>query len=330
MKRFLVTGGAGFIGSHFVELLLSMGCKVLNLDNLSYAADLKFLESLERDCNHKFVEGDIRDHNLISDLLRDYKPEAIINFAAQSHVDRSIDNPDIFVQSNIVGAHNLLECAREYYSLRHGGISHCFLQVSTDEVYGVRSKSNPAFENSHLRPTNVYSATKASSDLLALSYFHTYRMPVRITRCCNNYGPRQHSEKLIPKIISSLIERTNIPIYGTGEQIRQWINVKDHVQILLGVVTQGIDGEIYNVGDDNFIANIDLAKSICEIYDRVTGAVESKKLIEHVDDRIGHDISYNINYDRVRTLLSIDPAMKMQPALERLVVDQCKFSESKA
>ena len=218
-NRFMVTGGAGFIGSHFVNSLLKIGADVLNYDNLTYAANLNFLRIVAVNKNYSFVQGDICDDSKVLDTLNRYKPTVIVNFAAQTHVDRSITDPKIFSNTNVIGTSTLLECFRIYLNHNANDTKRLFVQIGTDEVYGSRSESSPASESDILAPSNIYSASKASADLLALAYYKTYNLPVVVTRCCNNYGTRQNTEKFIPKIIENFMKNKPVPIYGDGKPI---------------------------------------------------------------------------------------------------------------
>lgn len=321
VETVIVTGGAGFIGSHFVHLLLKKGYHVVNIDNLSYASNATFLEQLAAFDRHEFIKADIRDRDEISKILKNFKPDIIVNFAAESHVDRSIINPSGFLDVNTNGVSNLLECVRDYNEKNKLDNYLKFVQISTDEVYGERFQNNPASEDSILSPSNVYSASKAAADLLVLAYFKTYGLPVVITRCCNNYGERQHEEKLIPKIIKSLNERTVIPIYGSGDQVRQWIHVSDHVSAIEAVMNSGSVGRIWNVGDANYVSNLQLTKYLCDHFDRKRGldASSFNSLVRHVEDRRGHDYSYSITSKQFTHVFDWHPKIKFEEGLDSLV-----------
>lgn len=279
----LVTGGAGFIGSAFVRLALSQGwaSRLINLDKLTYAGNLENLTAIERDARYRFVQGDICDQALVSGLLQDEKPDAIVHFAAESHVDRSILGPAAFVETNVRGTFALLEAARA------AGIRR-FLHVSTDEVYGSIEEPHDADESWPLKASSPYSASKAGSDLLALSYFTTFRLPVIVTRASNNYGPYQFPEKLIPLMISNALEDKPLPIYGDGMQVRDWLFVDDHCRAIFAALAHGEPGEIYNVGGSRALPNIEVVRQILS----VLGKPES--LMKSVTDRPGHDRRYAI------------------------------------
>src|SRR6266567_167839 len=282
--KLLVTGGAGFIGSAFVRLSLSgqaaeESTRIVNLDKLTYAGNLANLEPIAGNPRYRFVHGDICDRDLVNALLMEEKPDAIVHFAAESHVDRSILSAAPAFETNLRGTFTLLEAAR---ACRIGR----FLHVSTDEVYGSLASPQEADESFPLNPSSPYSASKAGSDLLARSYFTTYGLPVIITRASNNYGPFQFPEKLIPLMISNALERRTLPVYGDGMQVRDWLYVDDHCQALLTVLEQGGDGEIYNIGGSRSVPNIDVVRKILA----AAGAPDT--LIEHVEDRPGHDRRY--------------------------------------
>lgn len=320
-KRVMVTGGAGFIGYHFVKYLLDNNYIVLNYDYLSYAANLKNLEEFNRDLNYNFVKGDIRDRIQLDDVLADFQPDFIVNFAAETHVDRSIETPEIFGEVNFMGTLNILESIRANSRKLKKDSAIRYVQISTDEVYGTRELDDPATEVSCLAPSNVYAASKAGADLLALSYYTTYNLPVIVTRCCNNYGQGQYPEKFIPKILKCLTEREEIPIYGSGAQIRQWIHVTDHVRAVFGLMTDAPAGCIYNIGDNNFISNLHLAEILCRFYD-IEMDIEGDKssnLITYVSDRPGHDICYSIASQKIRNQTDWVPLIKFDSGLRNLV-----------
>jgi dTDP-glucose 4,6-dehydratase len=282
--KLLVTGGAGFIGSCFIRLALGKdaGFEILNLDKLTYAGNLENLTEVSANPRYRFVRGDIADAALVDETMSDFRPDTIVHFAAESHVDRSILSPAPVFETNLRGTFTLLEAARTHSTSR-------FLHVSTDEVYGSIEPPAEATEAFALQPSSPYSATKAGSDLLALSYWKTYRTPVVVTRASNNYGPYQFPEKLIPLMISNAMEDKPVPVYGDGQQIRDWLYVEDHCEAILAVLAKGRDGEIYNVGGSRSLPNIEVVRSIL----REIGRPDT--LIQHVTDRPGHDRRYALS-----------------------------------
>ncbi len=310
----LVTGGAGFIGSNFVmDWLAQSDEPVLNLDKLTYAGNLQNLASLEGDSRHVFVQGDIGDKALVSSLLQQYRPRAILNFAAESHVDRSISGPDDFIQTNIVGTFNLLEATRGWWmSLpEQEKQDFRFLHVSTDEVYGSLAPDAPAFTEMHpYEPNSPYSASKAASDHLVRAYQHTYGLPTLTTNCSNNYGPYHFPEKLIPLMIVNALAGKPLPVYGDGMQIRDWLYVKDHCSAIRRVLEAGRVGETYNVGGWNEKANIDIVKLICERLDTLRPRTDGQSYaaqITYVTDRPGHDRRYAIDARKIERELGWKP-----------------------
>ena len=310
----LVTGGAGFIGSNFVmDWLAQSDEPVLNLDKLTYAGNLQNLASLEGDSRHVFVQGDIGDKALVSSLLQQYRPRAILNFAAESHVDRSISGPDDFIQTNIVGTFNLLEATRGWWmSLpEQEKQDFRFLHVSTDEVYGSLAPDAPAFTEMHpYEPNSPYSASKAASDHLVRAYQHTYGLPTLTTNCSNNYGPFHFPEKLIPLMIVNALAGKPLPVYGDGMQIRDWLYVKDHCSAIRRVLEAGRVGETYNVGGWNEKANIDIVKLICERLDTLRPRTDGQSYaaqITYVTDRPGHDRRYAIDARKIERELGWKP-----------------------
>lgn len=295
MKKILITGGAGFIGSHTVIEAVARGFEVWNLDALTYAANLQNLASVENSKNYHFVHGDIRDLILIQKLFKECKFDAVMHLAAESHVDLSIKNPQIFVETNVLGTQHLLEASRDF------GVKR-FLHVSTDEVYGELEINEESFtEKTCIKPNSPYSASKAGSDLLVRSYVETFGLDACITRCSNNYGPHQDSSKLIPVVIGKALKDEKIPVYGTGENIRDWLFVHDHVQALFTVLEKGQKGEVYNIGGNNEQRNIDLVKRILGILKK------PESLIEFVTDRPGHDFRYAINSSKIQKELGWKP-----------------------
>lgn len=323
----LVTGGAGFIGSNFVlDWLPKAGEPVLNLDALTYAGNLKNLEALEGDGRHVFVCGDIGDFQLVAGLLAKHKPRAIINFAAESHVDRSIHGPEDFIQTNIVGTFRLLEAVRAYW----GELSDVdkaafrFLHVSTDEVYGSLGMTDPPFnENNRYEPNSPYSASKAASDHLVRAYHHTYGLPVLTTNCSNNYGPYHFPEKLIPLVIHNALSGKPLPIYGDGQQIRDWLYVTDHCSAIRRVLEAGRPGETYNVGGWNEKPNLEVVHTLCEILDELNprGDGQSyKSQITFVKDRPGHDRRYAIDASKLERELGWRPEETFESGIRKTAV----------
>jgi dTDP-glucose 4,6-dehydratase len=322
----LVTGGAGFIGSNFVlDWLAAGGETVVNLDKLTYAGNRENLASLEGNNRHHFVAGGIEDEALTGGLLSRHEVRAVVNFAAESHVDRSISGPGAFIETNVVGTFRLLEAVRGYWSGLPAAeaAEFRFLHVSTDEVYGTLEPDEPPFsENNAYRPNSPYAASKASSDHLVRAYGETYGLPVLITNCSNNYGPYHFPEKLIPLIIHNALSGKRLPVYGDGRQVRDWLYVKDHCSALRTVLAAGRPGETYNVGGGNERANIDVVQSICAILDRLRpradGASYSTQ-IAFVKDRPGHDRRYAIDATKLRGELGWRPAESFETGLEKTI-----------
>ena len=305
-KTYLITGCAGFIGSNFVYYMLKKYEDILlvNLDKLTYAGNLENLKGVEGDPRHVFVQGDICDKELVESLFAKYDFDYVINFAAESHVDRSIANPEIFVQTNVMGTVNLLQRAKEAWydpAAKTWKEGKKYLQVSTDEVYGALGPTGMFTETTPLAPNSPYSASKASADFVVRAYNKTYGMPVNITRCSNNYGPYQFPEKLIPLMINNCLNGKSLPVYGDGMQIRDWLYVEDHCAAIATVLEKGITGEVYNIGGNNEKANIDIVKLI------IGSTGKSEDLIVHVKDRPGHDRRYAIDNTKITTQLGWAP-----------------------
>jgi dTDP-glucose 4,6-dehydratase len=325
----LITGGAGFIGSNFAENWLKKNKgNLINLDKLTYAGNLNNLLALKNNTSHIFIKGDICDTQLISDLLEKHKPDRIINFAAESHVDRSIHGPEEFIQTNIIGTFRLLESIKSYWlsMSKDKKEKFRFLHVSTDEVYGTLSDNDPAFsEENPYKPNSPYSASKASSDHLVRAYHHTYGMPVLTTNCSNNYGPYQFPEKLIPLIIHNALKLKSLPIYGDGLQIRDWLYVTDHCNAIEAVLKKGRVGEVYNIGGLNEMANIDIVNTLCNILDDLSpihdqSSIKSyKDLITYVKDRPGHDRRYAIDATKIETELGWTPTETFESGIRKTV-----------
>lgn len=321
-----VTGGAGFIGSNFVlDWLAQSDEPVINLDKLTYAGNLENLARLQGNAGHIFVQGDIGDFGLLKELFAQYTPRAVINFAAESHVDRSIHGPGDFIQTNIVGTFQLLEAVRAYYDALEGDSKDAFrfLHVSTDEVYGSLSKDAPAFsETNRYEPNSPYSASKAASDHLVRAYHHTYGLPVLTTNCSNNYGPYHFPEKLIPLCIHNALAGKSLPIYGDGQQIRDWLYVKDHCSAIRRVLEAGKLGETYNVGGWNEMANLDVVHTVCDILDELSPRADGESYrnqITFVADRPGHDRRYAIDATKVERDLGWKPAETFESGIRKTV-----------
>ncbi|MCG7982608.1 MAG: dTDP-glucose 4,6-dehydratase [Candidatus Thiodiazotropha lotti] len=326
MKTILVTGGAGFIGGNFVHFLLSqqVSLKVINLDALTYAGNLDTLKSLEDHPNHHFVQGKIQDRELVSGLFERYKPDAVVNFAAESHVDRSIDGPAEFIDTNIGGSFNLLECARVHWqSLSETEAeSFRFLHVSTDEVYGSLGAEGLFTETTAYAPNSPYSASKAASDHLVRAWHHTYGLPVLTTNCSNNYGPYQFPEKLIPLFIQKALTGEQLPIYGDGSNVRDWLYVEDHCRAIWQVLEAGTPGEVYNVGGNNEMSNLEVVETLCALLDELAPDSEFKphnQLKIFVNDRPGHDQRYAIDASKLERELGWTPLETFETGLRKTV-----------
>ncbi len=322
----LTTGSAGFIGSNFVlDWFAQSDEPVINLDKLTYAGNLENLASLKDNPNHIFVQGDIGDKALVAKLLALHRPRAIVNFAAESHVDRSIHGPEDFIQTNVVGTFHLLEVVRAYWS----GLSDAemtnfrFLHVSTDEVYGSLAKSEPAFtENHRYEPNSPYSASKAASDHLVRAYHHTYGLPVLTTNCSNNYGPYHFPEKLIPLMIVNALAGRSLPVYGDGQQIRDWLYVKDHCSAIRCALEKGKPGEVYNIGGWNEKANLDIVHTVCRLLDELQPRSDGKpyrEQIAFVADRPGHDRRYAIDARKIERELGWKPSETFETGIRKTV-----------
>ena len=322
----LVTGGAGFIGANFVlDWLAGNDEPVVNLDKLTYAGNLQTLSSLQGDKRHSFVQGDIGDSRLVAELLNAHQPRAIVNFAAETHVDRSIHGPQAFIETNVVGTFHLLEAVRAYW----GGLNEParqafrFLHVSTDEVYGSLTADQPAFTESHqYQPNSPYSASKAASDHLVRSYHHTYGLPVLTTNCSNNYGPYHFPEKLIPLMIVNALAGKPLPVYGDGQQIRDWLYVKDHCSAIRRVLEAGTTGEVYNVGGWNEKPNLEIVNRVCALLDELRPRADGKPYAEqitYVTDRPGHDRRYAIDARKLERELGWKPAETFETGIRKTV-----------
>ena len=322
----LVTGGAGFIGSNFVlDWLGSIDEPVVNLDLLTYAGNRENLSTLRDDPRHVFVRGDIGDAKLVPELLKEYQPRAVVNFAAESHVDRSIHGPEDFIQTNVVGTFHLLESVRAYWAGLQGEArtNFRFLHVSTDEVYGSLGRDDPAFtEENKYEPNSPYSASKAASDHLVRAYHHTYGLPVLTTNCSNNYGPYHFPEKLIPLMIVNALAGKDLPVYGDGQQVRDWLYVKDHCSAIRRVLEAGRLGEVYNVGGWNERPNIEIVQRVCALLDEMRPRVDGRSYVEqvtYVTDRPGHDRRYAIDAGKIERELGWRPAETFETGIRKTV-----------
>lgn len=320
MTTLLVTGGAGFIGSNFVHHMLSgADTRIINLDLLTYAGNRESLAGLPDD-RHVFVHGDICDAVLVRRLLTEHRPDAIVHFAAESHVDRSIDDPGAFIRTNVTGTQVLLDGALDYWR-ESGNEDFRFVHVSTDEVYGTLKPDEPAFDEQHrYAPNSPYAASKAAADHLARAWHRTYGLPVMITNCSNNYGPLQFPEKLIPLILINALHGERLPVYGDGQQRRDWLFVTDHCRAIERVLDSGRPGRVYNIGGNAEMANLDVVHLLCDLLDeRAPAARPRRELIEFVTDRPGHDRRYAINASRIRDELGWEPSVDFAQGLAKTV-----------
>ena len=315
--KILVTGGCGFIGSNFIQKYIDHEDVELitNVDLMTYASDEKNVESVQT--NRKYTQHlnvDICSPDKIKEILKMYEIDTVINFAAETHVDNSIEGPAAFLSTNVQGVFNLLQSCRSHWNNDFKGKK--FVQISTDEVYGALKDKGGSFSlDTPYKPNSPYSATKASGDHLCRAFYQTYKFPAIVTNCCNNYGPHQHSEKLIPKTISRLIKREKIPVYGKGEQIREWIHVKDHCSAIWEVLENSCDGEQWLIGTGEEYTNLELVTSICDYFDDVVGSKNSQKLISFVSDRPGHDFRYAIDSSKLKSRTSWEPRMDLEDGM---------------
>lgn len=319
IKTVLITGGAGFIGANLVHRAISDGYKVVNVDCLNYAANLESLASVSAHPNYHFEQANICDAEALQIIFKTYAPEAVMHLAAESHVDRSIDAPGDFINTNIVGTYTLLQAARSHYQSLDADaqIAFRFLHVSTDEVFGDLGESDPAFtETTAYDPSSPYSASKAASDHLVRAWGRTYGLPVLLTNCSNNYGPYQFPEKLIPVVILKMLHGEKIPVYGQGDNVRDWLYVGDHVDALLCVLEKGRVGETYNIGGDNERRNIELVRALCTLMDTRKGGNHAD-LIEFVADRPGHDRRYAVNAQKLKTELGWSPSVSFDEGFSK-------------
>jgi dTDP-glucose 4,6-dehydratase len=334
MKTILVTGGAGFIGSNFVKLMLEKHpeYRIINIDALTYAGNLENLRDIDNNPNYEFIKIDIRDREKIEKIFKDNEITSVVNFAAESHVDRSIEEPEVFLTTNIIGTQVLLDTAKKYWKVNPSD-KYCkkykpgvkFLQVSTDEVYGALGEKGMFIETMPLMPNSPYSASKASADMIVRAYNETFGMPVNITRCSNNYGPYQFPEKLIPLMINNCLKEKELPVYGDGMQVRDWLHVSDHCSAIDTVLHKGIDGEVYNIGGNNEQANIEIVKLI------IGTLGKSEDLIKYVKDRPGHDRRYAIDNTKITTELGWEPAYTFEQGMKETIqwyLDNTKWIEN--
>jgi dTDP-glucose 4,6-dehydratase len=322
LKTILVTGGAGFIGSNFVKLMLEKHpeYKIINIDALTYAGNLENLKDIDDNPNYEFIKVDIRDREKIEEIFKNNDIYSVVNFAAESHVDRSIEEPEVFLTTNIIGTQVLLDTAKKYWKVNPMD-KYCkeykpgvkFLQVSTDEVYGALGETGMFVETMPLMPNSPYSASKASADMIVRAYNETFGMPVNITRCSNNYGPYQFPEKLIPLMINNCLKEKDLPVYGDGMQVRDWLHVSDHCSAIDTVLHKGKDGEVYNIGGNNEKANIEIVKLIIGTLGKTEG------LIKYVKDRPGHDRRYAIDNTKITTELGWEPAYTFEQGIKETI-----------
>jgi dTDP-glucose 4,6-dehydratase len=322
----VVTGGAGFIGSNFIlKWLRSSKENILNLDNLSYAANLRNLEVIESDPRYSFIKTDIQNQNEITEIIKELKPRAILNFAAESHVDRSIEGPESFINTNILGTYSLLEASLNYWNELDESDKKIFrfFHISTDEVFGsLNLNEKKSTENSSYKPNSPYSASKAASDHLVRAWHHTFKLPTLVSNCTNNYGPHQHEEKLIPLVITKALKNENLPIYGDGKNIRDWLYVEDHCEAIMKILENGKPGETYNIGGNCEKSNLEVVDEICKILDfknpKQNGSSYSEQ-IKFVKDRPGHDFRYSLNIAKIEKNLNWKPKESFASGLAKTV-----------
>ena len=308
MKKILVTGGAGFIGSHLVKHLLNKYSNyfIVNIDSLTYASDYKLIKDLEDNTNYSFYKLDINETDAINTIFKKYNINTVINLAAESHVDNSIIKPGIFARTNILGTINLLNIANQAWSGSNNS-NNIFYQISTDEVYGSLGVAGSFTEKNRYSPRSPYSASKASADHFVFAYKHTYNLPVLLSNSSNNFGPHQHKEKLIPKVVSCLLNKIKIPVYGNGSNVRDWLFVEDHISAIDLILHNGENGESYNIGGGNELSNLDLIKQIIRIFYSNKKSIDINEYIEFVDDRKGHDFRYSVDSAKLKNSLGWEP-----------------------
>ena len=334
MKNVLVTGGAGFIGSNFVKMMVEKypDYNIINLDALTYAGNLENLSDIDTASNYTFVKADVRDREVIEQIFKTQNIDMVVNFAAESHVDRSIEEPEVFFTTNIIGTQVLLDAAKKYWKINPDD-KYCkeykkgvkFLQVSTDEVYGALGETGMFVETMPLMPNSPYSASKASADMIVRAYNETFGLPMNITRCSNNYGPYQFPEKLIPLMINTCLKEKDLPVYGDGMQVRDWLHVSDHCTAIDTVLHKGKDGEVYNIGGNNEKANIEIVKLLIQTLGK------SEDLIKYVKDRPGHDRRYAIDNTKITTELGWEPSYTFEQGIQETIewyLDNTKWIEN--
>jgi dTDP-glucose 4,6-dehydratase len=318
----IVTGGLGFIGSNFIiNQIKKTDNHILNIDKITYAGNIKNLSEIERNKNYSFLKSDICSKNIIEKAFDEFRPDYIVNFAAESHVDRSIENPMEFVETNVVGTVNLLQCSTDYYR-KVNNKKFRFLHVSTDEVFGSLESTGYFTEHTSYDPSSPYSASKAASDHFVRSWNRTFNLPTIITNCSNNYGPRQFPEKLIPLMVINCLNEKSLPIYGSGDNIRDWLYVTDHCDAIYEVLTKGKIGETYNIGGDNEISNLDIVRTICSIMDELKPRKNNKsfsELIKYVEDRPGHDFRYAIDASKIKEKLKWSPKENFHSGIRKTI-----------
>ena len=323
--KYLVRGGAGFIGSSYIKYLINKtNSNVLNLDKLSYASNINSLDEVSTNKRYRFIKADICNFDLVKEIILDFKPDYLVHFAAESHVDRSIKAPRVFIETNILGTFNLLEASKIYWNelIEKKKNTFRFHHISTDEVYGSLGKFGSFIETTAYDPSSPYSASKASSDHLVMSWHRTFELPVLITNCSNNYGPFQSYDKLIPVVIRNAIEGTEIPIFGSGKQVRDWLYVEDHVDALHTIINTAEIGETFNIGGNNEKTNIQVVNLICEIIDDIKpreNGKSYKELIKFVTDRPGHDFRYAINPSKIRNKINWEPKFSFEEGLTKTI-----------
>lgn len=333
MKTYLVTGGAGFIGSNFVHYILDKykDIKIINLDKLTYAGNLENLKSVESNENYTFVQGDICDKEVVENIFKTYEVDYVVNFAAESHVDRSIREPEVFAKTNVLGTVNLLNASKAAWETKDGWKEgKKYLQVSTDEVYGSLGDTGFFMETTPLDPHSPYSSSKAGADLMVKAYGDTYKMPINITRCSNNYGPYQFPEKLIPLLINNCLNHKDLPVYGDGMNIRDWLYVEDHCKAIDMVLTKGTLGQVYNVGGHNERTNIDIVKTVISYLNENVDKEVTENLIKYVEDRKGHDRRYGIDPTKIKEELGWYPETTFEVGIVKTIkwyLDNKKWME---